>query len=144
MSYFSELHQGEFSGSSLKVDRLTLRNQGNLYLICFKINHYRKLISMAFSVFGRWATINLPRESHPGEMFMTETTEFAHVLLPTCTFSERVGIAYVCGLRVVSNSELGTLYDDLLEFIKAIASRLDSVGIPYMMTGSTAMAKEDA
>lgn len=30
--------------------------------------------------------------------------------------------------------------DDLLEFVKAIASRLDSVGIPYMVTGSTAMA----
>lgn len=29
------------------------------------------------------------------EMFMTETTEFAHVLLPTCTFLERVGIGYV-------------------------------------------------
>ncbi len=30
--------------------------------------------------------------------------------------------------------------DEQLEFVKLIASRLDSVGIPYMMTGSMAMA----
>lgn len=30
--------------------------------------------------------------------------------------------------------------DEQLEFLKLIASRLDSVGIPYMMTGSMAMA----
>jgi len=30
--------------------------------------------------------------------------------------------------------------DEQLEFMKLIASRLDSVGIPYMMTGSMAMA----
>ncbi len=30
--------------------------------------------------------------------------------------------------------------DDQLEFVKLIASRLDSIGIPYMMTGSIAMA----
>ncbi|MEE9151178.1 MAG: hypothetical protein V3U20_05005 [Thermoplasmata archaeon] len=30
--------------------------------------------------------------------------------------------------------------DDQLEFVKLIASRLDSVGIAYMMTGSMAMA----
>jgi hypothetical protein len=30
--------------------------------------------------------------------------------------------------------------DEQLEFIKQIASRLDSVGIPYMLTGSIAMA----
>jgi hypothetical protein len=30
--------------------------------------------------------------------------------------------------------------DEQLEFIKLIASRLDSIGIPYMMTGSMAMA----
>jgi hypothetical protein len=30
--------------------------------------------------------------------------------------------------------------DDQLEFMKLIASRLDSAGIPYMMTGSMAMA----
>ncbi len=30
--------------------------------------------------------------------------------------------------------------DDLLDFVKLIVSRLDSVGIPYMMTGSMAMA----
>jgi hypothetical protein len=30
--------------------------------------------------------------------------------------------------------------DEQLEFLKLIASRLDSIGIPYMMTGSMAMA----
>ena len=30
--------------------------------------------------------------------------------------------------------------DELLEFVKLIASKLDSAGIPYMMTGSMAMA----
>jgi len=30
--------------------------------------------------------------------------------------------------------------DDQLEFVKLIASRLDSAGIPYMMTGSMALA----
>ncbi|UCD30521.1 MAG: hypothetical protein JSV03_08655, partial [Planctomycetota bacterium] len=30
--------------------------------------------------------------------------------------------------------------DEQLEFVKQIASRLDSVGIPYMMTGSMALA----
>jgi len=30
--------------------------------------------------------------------------------------------------------------DEQLEFLKLIASRLDSAGIPYMMTGSMAMA----
>jgi len=30
--------------------------------------------------------------------------------------------------------------DEQLEFVKLIASRLDSAGIPYMITGSVAMA----
>jgi len=30
--------------------------------------------------------------------------------------------------------------DEQLEFVKLIASRLDCEGIPYMMTGSLAMA----
>lgn len=51
------------------------------------------------------------------EMFMTETTEFAHVVLPTCTFLERVGIGYVYAVNdgmpyvILRNRAIQPLYE---------------------------------
>ena len=51
------------------------------------------------------------------EMFMTETTEFAHVILPTCTFLERVGIGYVYAVNdgmpyvILRNRAIDPLYE---------------------------------
>ena len=58
------------------------------------------------------------------------------LLCETLAFGSSPALAIVVRLTL----SLSRIVDEQLEFAKQIASRLTSAGIPYMMTGSMAMA----